>query len=112
MFLLKYQGETVAGAAVAEVEGGYDYTFMGYKACELDISRALIFFIYQYLQKHHKGFLDLGGGIAEGDSLARFKLGLGAYLVPFNRVRFVRRSALDSIPEEQKVKQYLTARWP
>jgi len=112
LFLLKYRGEIVAGAAVAEVEGGYDYTFMGYKACELDVSRALILFIYQYLQSHHSGFLDLGGGIAEGDSLARFKLGLGARLVQFNRARFVRRSALDRGLSEQAVRQALTGRWP
>ncbi|WDD99266.1 hypothetical protein [Thalassomonas actiniarum] len=112
LFLLKYRGETVAGAAVSKLEGGYDYTFMGYKACELDVSRALIVFIYQYLQKHQPGFLDLGGGITEGDSLARFKLGLGARQLIFNRARFVRRSALDNKLAGDRVKQCLTGRWP
>ncbi|WP_281560430.1 GNAT family N-acetyltransferase [Thalassomonas sp. RHCl1] len=112
LFLLKYRGEVVAGAAVSQVEGGYDYTFMGYKACDLDVSRALIVFIYQYLQNSGAGFLDLGGGISEADSLARFKSGLGARLVAFSRARFARRSALDSKLAGQSIKQALTTRWP
>lgn len=88
LFLLEHQGLVVSGAVVAEVDGGFDYTFMAYGDTLPDVSRANILFTYWHLSQHHTGFFDLGGGIREDDALARFKLGMGGEPVSFRRARF------------------------
>jgi len=112
LYILKYKDEVVAGAVLSDLPCGYDYTFMGYKQCDIDVSRALIYFIYKFLSNQDKGFLDLGGGIQENDSLARFKLGLGAYKTNFKRVRFVRRNVLGAGIHEGDLREHLMNRWP
>jgi len=112
LYILKYKNEVVAGAILSDLPNGYDYTFMGYKQCDIDVSRALIYFIYKFLSNQGKGFLDLGGGIQENDSLARFKLGLGAYKTNFKRVRFVRRNVLGAGIHEGDLREHLMKRWP
>jgi len=114
LFILEYKGDIVAGAVVSTQGEGYDYTFMAYQPCDVDVSRAIIIFIYKYLSNEGHNFLDLGGGISEGDNLARFKSGLGANETHFKRVRFASNNALKKhqILGTDNIRTLLTKRWP
>lgn len=105
LHLLYVDGDLAAGSIVGEVPGGHDYTFMAH-GDEPDVSRANVIFLYRDIARS-AGFLDLGGGIREGDSLARFKAGLGGIPTPFARVRFVTRDR----PREA-ASSVLEDRWP
>ena len=80
----------------------------------VDAPRLLIYYLRNYLHsKYGFGFLDLGGGISEGDSLSSFKSRLGSEKISFERIRFMSKNFmvknhLDSL----KVKSYLQNKWP
>lgn len=111
LFLLEHDGAVVAGAVVAEVDGGFDYTFMAYGEGPADVSRANVLFTYWHLGRDHQGSFDLGGGIAEDDALARFKLGMGGEPVRFRRVRFAFVDT-DDPAQVARCQDALTARFP
>ena len=113
LYFLKYNGITVAGCVVGSLfNGGFDYTFMGYKQSTHDVSRAMIIFLAEHMRNQGGLFLDLGGGIEEQDSLARFKLGLAGEAVPFQRYRFIMKTGLRGAPTSDSIKSLLVSRWP
>lgn len=112
LYLLKHQNKLVAGCVVSTVPDGYDYTFMAHVPGTFDYSRAIVYFLYQYLSKNSNAYLSLGGGIAEGDSLARYKLSLGGQAVSFSRVKFVVNNRLSNRLSEKELFQLMEVKWP
>lgn len=112
LYLLKASGTIASGAIVADVNGGFDYTFMAYWPELLDVSRANILFLYKYLSEDNQGYLDLGGGISEGDALARFKLGIGGIETRFNRMRFISKGYSAFSEFDAELEKLLQGRWP
>jgi len=111
LYQLHRDGVLVAGSLVCKVEGGYDYTFMASSVDAQDSGRANLLFLYRYLSEQSKSFLDLGGGIKEGDPLSRFKLGFGAEPYEFLRLKFVSKSSIGSATEDEII-HALSGYWP
>lgn len=113
LYFVEYDGDIVSGAIVANLpNSGSDYTFMGYDSSDIDASRANIILLYEQLSLDGKKFLDLGGGISEGDSLARFKKGLGSEKTLFKRVRFINLKEAISFADISDIKEVISRRWP
>lgn len=112
LFLLKHQSRVVAGCVVSRVSGGFDYTFMAHDPGVYDYSRAIIYFLYNYLSSQSSGYLSLGGGISENDSLARFKLGMGAAPVHFRRIKFVVTNRLQKNVSTNRLNELMEDKWP
>lgn len=110
LVILEYQGRPVAGAAIAKLDGGYDYTFMAVEPSEQDLARAMILFCFELLRDSEGQFLDLGGGISEDDSLARFKRSMGGQAVLFKRLKFLDSSKVVATGDECRTA--LEKRWP
>lgn len=111
LYQLFFDGELIAGSVVCKVKDGYDYTFMAAAPGIQDAGRANLLFLYKHLSQTEKGFLDLGGGIEEGDSLSRFKLGFGALPYDFLRCKFISKSSLGSF-SKGRVIHALSGYWP
>lgn len=112
LYCLEHNDQLVAGCVVAQVDNGFDYTFMAHKKGSMDYSRALIWCLTEYLAQNHSGFLNLGGGITEGDSLARYKLSMGAIAVYFARYKFVVTGQLVANHSDDELYQLMNGRWP
>ena len=112
LYFLQANGTVASGAIIAQVNGGFDYTFMAYKPGLPDISRANILYLYKLLSAEHAGYLDLGGGISENDALARFKLGIGGVKTPFKRLRFVSIKHAKFSGKDTNIDILLQGRWP
>ena len=97
---------------VDDVNDGFDYTFMAYRPDLPGVSRANILFLYKYLSENNEGYLDLGGGISEGDALARFKLGMGGIETKFNRMRFISKACSVFSELDIELENLLQERWP
>lgn len=112
LYLLKCDSKVIAGCVICELDAGYDYTFMASQPDVNDVGRANLLFFYKYFsEQNKKGYLDLGGGIIENDSLARFKLGFGSTPLEFLRLRFVSKSCVGSISESD-LHARLSTHWP
>lgn len=113
LYLLEYNDQLISGSIIANLGEGFDYTFMGYRPEYMDASRANVYFLYRYLsEKKPKGYIDLGGGILESDSLESFKSGMGADRTSFKRLRFIFKSGLKGYVDETDIFTALTTRWP
>ena len=88
LWLLSYEKKIVAGTILTKALDGLDYTFFAYDSSIKDISRANLFFLYQQ-HLNQQDYLNLGGGIEENDTLARFKESMGGRAVGFKRYRFL-----------------------
>lgn len=108
LYVLLINASLAAGAVVSRTSDGVDYTFMGYNPAFADVSRANIFFLYKYLSRITKGYMHLGGGIVEGDALAKFKQSMGGEPVYFKRIRFSLKKDLDN----DLIFNQLQKRWP
>lgn len=112
LYLLRYQNQIVAGCVVTDVEDGVDYTYMAYKLSNMDFSRALLWYLHKFLVSNKQGYLYLGGGIEEGDSLARFKLSFGAEEVYCLRYKFAVSKNLNKDLTLPIIKSKMLERWP
>lgn len=109
LWLLCYEKKIVAGTILTNTSNGLDYTFFAYDSNIKDISRANVFFLYQQ-HSNQQGYLDLGGGIKENDTLARFKESIGGRAVGFKRYRFLIKNKGDEITPSHLNR--LRKRWP
>ena len=109
LYLLYCDNSLIAGAVICEVGSGYDYTFIGNDPDVKDSSRALLYFVRKELSKESSGHLDIGGGIEEGDSLAKFKQNMGGAPIPFVRCRFGHQGLFAN---ESEARVCLAQRWP
>lgn len=112
LFLLYYETEIIAGTVVARLPHGHDYTYMACDPSYPDASRGVIALLYEYLTLHSAGSLDLGGGIGEGDKLAKFKMSMGAAPVAFKRIKFLDNRYVANDVNMDSVRQIMTGRWP
>ena len=115
LYLLKFKNEVISGCIVSrQRNNNYDFTFMAHKKDFNDAPRLLIFYLRNYLSGVFKdGFLDLGGGISENDSLANFKNRLGSDKVGFERIRFISKTFIEKYKlEENQIQSYLGNIWP
>ena len=115
LYELQFKSKIIAACIVSSIENkGYDFTFMAHDDSFKDAPRLLIYYLRSYLRSIcAEGFLDLGGGISENDSLAKFKSRLGSKKIPFERIRFmskdfIERNRLDST----LINYYLQNAWP
>ena len=111
LYLLSQNEEVVGGSVICELEQGFDYTFTAYTPTCPEAARAIIVMLAGQLSEECTSFLDLGGGIAEGDALASFKQSMGGVPVQFERMRFAQvphgRGGNHVRPEV-----FLSKRWP
>ncbi len=90
LYLLYYKDRLVSGTVINPVKGGFDYTFVTHDLEFKNSGRANVLFLAKYLNQNSEGkYMDLGGGMIEGDSLSRFKKELGCTSEFFKRIRFV-----------------------
>lgn len=109
LWLLSYEKKIVAGTILTNTLDGLDYTFFAYDSNIKDISRANVFFLYQQ-HSNQQNYLNLGGGIKENDTLARFKESMGGRAVGFKRYRFlIKNKGAEITPGHLN---RLRKRWP
>jgi len=90
LYLLYYEDQLISGTVVNPVPLGYDYTFVTHDTSFKNSGRANAIFLLKHLYSiDPSGFLDLGGGVTEGDSLSRFKKEMGCSSQLFKRLRFI-----------------------
>jgi hypothetical protein len=109
LYLLYFRGRVCAGGAICRVSTGFDLSFLAHNGDYPNAPRALLYLLRKDLYSVNESFLDIGGGIKEGDSLSRFKLSMGFQQVSFMRVKFIKRGLVKS-PHD--VHQLLSGRWP
>lgn len=109
LYLLYFRGRVCAGGATSRVSTGFDLSFLAHTGDHPNASRAFIYLLRKELYSANELFLDIGGGIDEGDSLARFKLSMGFMPVSFMRVKFIKKG-LIKFPVDAH--QLLSSRWP
>ena len=83
--------DALSFAVIGETALGHEYAFAVAEPSKMDLSRAMILFSYLYLSgrnKSHFAGLNLGGGIYENDSLASFKLSMGATRINLARIKY------------------------
>ena len=74
LYLLYYENKLVSGTVINPVIDGFDYTFVTHDLEFKNSGRANVLFLAKYLYQNSEGkFMDLGGGVTDGDSLSRFK---------------------------------------
>ena len=117
LVLIAIDNEIVAGAILAEVPDGVDYVFMGYHKSDVDLSRLTLLLCHDYAatelvrEQAHQRFY-LGGGISEGDALAKFKMSMGGQPTSFVRLKFVNKDFLHKGYEKVALEEAMRGRWP
>ena len=116
LILIEVNGDVVSGAVLAKVQDGYEYLFMGYQDNHIDLGRLTLLASYRYasslMSNPTAGKFYLGGGIQEGDALAKFKVSMGGTPSEFSRVKFVLKDKLKSEVNFSELKSAMEGRWP
>ena len=111
LYMLSLDDRVIGGSVVCELDEGFDYTFTAYDPDYPEAARAIIVMLFLLLGSETPSFLELGGGIAEGDALASFKESMGGVPVAFERMRFV-NAASSRGGNSERAEIYLSKRWP
>ena len=108
LYTVIYKNIFISGTIIVNIDDGLGYTFVANNKTFTESSRINILKLYEYCSKFNLKYVDLGGGIKEGDSLAFFKESLGSEKNFFKRIKFV----YTNDDEKELDLSFLKANWP
>lgn len=118
LLTIKIDNNYAAGVLLNQVsKTTYDYTFIAINPKYSDINRLLIYKTVEYLNSIRVKNLDLGGGINENDSLAKYKISMGGEAIYLTNYKFLFCKALKPSYKDIHIKNLLlenemNSKWP
>lgn len=107
LYNVYYNGEFVSGTMITNLIDGFDYTFVTHNKKFKHSARINIIILFNYLKNIIKDtYIDLGGGVSEGDSLTSFKKGVGGKPINFKNVKFCFKI------NDKKDYSFMEGNWP